>query len=274
MRLYWGLGVTAVLTALAGQAYAGAWTLEAGKGQLIMTGLYQSADHLWNNRGNKQPQAEYQKYELNPYMEYGLADGLTVGANLSLQRAQQDATSVTSSESNWGIGDSEFFVRKRLWQRDGFILSSESLIKLPSPEFSHDGAPGIGSPNPDMGTGLSAGYGFSAHGLNHFAALDTQYRYRFGRQKDQLKIATTVGISTSEKWMVMPQAFFTYRISDPKTASFTQSSGDDYNQIRLQLSTVYKVREDVSLQFGGFHDVSGKNSGIGKGVLFSVWKQF
>lgn len=274
MRLYSGLCCAILVSVAAGQAYGGAWTQEEGSGQLIATGLYYTADRLWNNRGKKQPQPTYRKYEFNPYLEYGLADGITIGANLSLQRAQQEGTSTSASQSNWGLGDSEFFVRKRLWQRDSFIVSSESMVKLPSPGASHNDSPAIGGDHPDIGTGLSAGYGFAAGGLNHFANLDTQYRYRFGRQKDQVRLAATLGIHTTERWMLMPQVFATYRVSDPRATTFTQSSADDYNQLRLQLSAVYKLRDDVSLQFGGFSDVSGKNAGIGKGILIALWKTF
>lgn len=255
------------LSAIAADAQAGAWTQASGSGVAIVNGSYYSTDKLYNNGGNKQSQATYSKYELNPYLEYGLWDGVTAGANLSLQRAHQ------SSDSNWGLSDSEFFLRKRLWQGSGFIISAEPMVKLPSPEAA-DSSPKIGGTHPDAGLGLSGGYGFSTGKLNHFAGLDTQYRHRFGRPRDQLRISGTVGISVTERLMIMPQAFLTYRTSNPGTASFTQSSGDDYNLAKLQLSAVYKMSDGVSLQLGGFAHVDGKNVGSGNGVLVAVWKQF
>lgn len=265
MRLH--LPVFASVMLLTAQAFAGAWTQDAGKGQLIVNGLYYTTDTLYNNQGNKNSQARYSKYELNPYLEYGLADGITVGSNLSLQRASQ------SGQSNWGIGDSEFFLRARLWQRDGFVLSAEPMFKLPSPEDSRE-TPQLGGRHPDVGMGLSAGYGFSAWGQNHFADLDVGYRYRFADPKDQVKIAATVGLGVTSNWMVMPQAFATLRASKPDVVSFTQSSGDDYNLVKLQLSAVYKYSDTTSLQFGAFSHFDGRNVGAGEGVLLSVWKKF
>src|SRR5690606_35010133 len=121
-----------------------------------VTGSYYSTDQLWNNAGNKTPQAQYSNYIVNPYLEYGLADGITVGANLLFMRAQQD---LVPEQSNWGMGDSEFFVRGRLWQHGGLVIPAEPMVKLPSPESSRD-LPVIGSRHPDAGLGLAAGYVF------------------------------------------------------------------------------------------------------------------
>jgi protein XagA len=258
---------------MASQAYAGAWTQPKGQGQVIVSGLYYSTDALYNNQGNKQSQANYRKYEMNPYLEYGWLENVTVGANLMLQRAHQDGTMGSAAQTNWGIGDSEFFIRSKLWEKDGLVFSAEPMIKLPSPEPG-DELPQLGGRHPDAGLGFSAGYGFSTNGRNHFANLDAQYRYRFGRPENQIKLAATLGVSLTEKWMILPQAFITRRAATPDTTTFTQSSGDDYNLTKLQLSAVYKLTDDIMLQGGGFIHAGGRNVGAGNGVLFSVWKKF
>lgn len=248
-------------------AFAGAWTQPESHAFLALTGSYYRTDELYNNRGDTQSQATYSKYELNPYFEYGLWDGVTLGANVLLQRAHQ------SSDTNWGLSDTELFVRGRLWQKDGFVLSAEPMVKLPSPE-SADDQPRLGGSHPDAGMGLSAGYGFTAWGLNHFADIDAQYRHRFGDPKDQARFAGTLGIRLCERFILMPQVFITQRLDTPTTATFTQSSADDYNLVKLQLSGVYKATDDVSVQVGGFTHQAGKNTGAGSGALFSVWKNF
>lgn len=248
-------------------AHAGAWTQPAGKGQVIVTGLYSSADSFYNTTGSKQSQATYRKFELNPYLEYGLTDRVTLGANLSLQRASQ------SNDTNWGVGDSEFFARFRVAQLRGFVISMQPLVKLPSPESSN-ASPALGGRHPDAEMGASLGYGFDLFGQHHFANLDSGYRYRFGDPKDQLKLAATAGFSLTPQWMVMPQFFLTRRMSAPASAGFTQSSGDDYNENKLQLSVVYKLDERWSLQAGAFTNLRGKNIGDGDGAILSVWRSF
>jgi hypothetical protein len=266
--------ITAIaLSLLSANAYAGAWTQSQGTGLAILGGTYYNADHLYNNNGDRRNQPTYSKYELSPYLEYGVTDAITVGTNLSLQRAHQDGAAGSSDQTHWGVGDSEFFLRGRLYQHNGFVVAAEPMIKLPSPESSGS-QPKLGGSHPDAGMGLSAGYGFKAYGQNHFADLDTQYRHRFGAPKDQVKIAGTVGVGLSDRWILMPQAFITQRTSSPAVATFTQSSGDDYNEFKLQLSAVYKASDDISIQVGGFSDVDGKNVGEGRGVLVALWKKF
>ena len=274
MRSYLRLLIPLAFAFVIKQAYAGAWTQAQGQGQIILTGDYYFANDSYTNAGNEQSQPAYRKFELNPYVEYGYSDSITLGANVSLQRASQSHTSTAPSQTNWGLGDSEFFIRKRLWQGSGFVVSVEPLVKLPSPQSSGQDAPLLGGAHPDVAMGLSGGYGFSVFGQNHFIGIDTQYRYRFGPQRDQLKLTATAGFHMSERWMVMPQLFRTYRVSTPSVTTYTNSSADDYNATRLQLSGVYSLNDATSLQLGGFDDVNGKNTGHGKGVLLAIWKKF
>jgi len=259
------------LAALPFRAFASAWTQNQGSGQAILTGTYYDTSSYWSNQGHKQSEPTYSQYDLNPYIEYGLTSDITVGTNFFLLRDHQDGSTTGTSQTSWGLGDSEFFLRKRLWQGDGLVFSAQPMVKLPSPT---DTMPKLGGSSPDAGLGLSGGYSFIAWGLQDFADIDTQYRHRFGTPKDQVNLAGTVGISVSPSWMIMPQTFFTYRTTTPTNAVFTNSGADDYNLITMQLSAVYKVTDETSLQFGGFDHVAGRNTGSGDGVLFAVWKKF
>jgi hypothetical protein len=257
-------------------AYGGAWTQDAGKGQIIISQSYYQTTKFRDNSGRKQSQAKYQKHEFNPYLEYGLYDGVTVGANLFLQHASQlpGGTNLEPNNYNYGIGDSEFFIRTRLWQQDGFVLSAEPMVKLHSP-FSFDKQPAIGSNHPDTGVTFSAGYGFSAYGLNHFANIDLGYRYRFGKEKDQIKFAASLGVSVHEQLMIMPQIFVTRRTDSGNSgAAYVESSSNDYNLTKLQLSAIYKMDEQTSWQLGGFYHAHARNTGTGNGLMLAWWRRF
>lgn len=251
--------------------YSGAWTQAKGSGQLILNGWYYTTDSYYDNSGSETSQGTYRKYELNPYLEYGLMDGVTLGANLSLLRASQDVAG--GDISNYGVGDSEFFARFRLWEDYGFVISAEPLVKLPSPEPSNE-TPSLGGRHPDAGLSLAAGYGFSMLGYHHYADVNAGYRHRFGEPKNQILYSATIGVTVAPRWVIMPQAFITQRTNDPSVATYTQSSGDDFDLTKLQLSAVYKYSHDTSVQMGGFSHVDGKNTGAGGGALLSVWKKF
>lgn len=270
MRIRYFLGFT-LLPLMSSAAYAAAWTQDSGKGIVIVTGSYYESPKIFNNSGNTQASPNFHKYELNPYVEYGLYDDVTLGASFSLQRAQQNVPG-NSDLSNFGVGESEFFGRYRFYQKDGLVASVQPFFKLPPP--ATDERPPLGSPNGDVGLGGSVGYNMSIFGYQDFMNLDAQYRHRLGNQRDQIRFAATMGVGVAQDWMVMPQAFVTLRTSDPGVTSVTQSNADDYSVTRLQLSGVYSLDEETKLQAGAFSDVAGKNTGVGRGMLLSVWQNF
>src|SRR5690606_13927381 len=169
---------------------------------------------------------------------------------------------------------SEFFLRKRLWQKDGLIISAEPMVKAPA-LIAYDDFPQVGNNRADIGLTLSGGYSFKALGQYHFANLDTGYRYRFSKQKDQIRIAATVGINLDNQWTVMPQLFITRRTSSPAVGpAFNENPANDYNLTKVQLSSIYKMWDDTALQVGGFYHVDARNSSLGGGVLISLWDFF
>lgn len=259
-----------IFSLFAVEAYAGAWTQDRGKGQIILTTLYYATDELYNNQGRSQPQSDYSKYELNPYVEYGLLDGVTIGGNFSIQYAVQESGGAIT-QTNWGLGDSELFVRLRLLERDGFALSIEPLMKLPSPDSD---VPQLGGDDMDAALDISGGYSFSYAGLHHFLGLDAQWRERFGEPENQIRFSATAGIGVTETLTFMPQLFVTLRTKTPDTVTFTQSSGDDYNLYKLQLSLLYRLNDTLTLQGGAFSHLGGRNTGGGGGMMLALWKRF
>ena len=192
-------GLIALVPLFSSPAFAGAWTQTAGDTKIILTTSYYESPKIFNNSGHTQAAPNYHKFELNPYIEYGLYDDVTLGASFSLQRAQQNVVG-GRDQSHTGIGESEFFLRKRLYNQKGVVLSVQPFFTLPPPVA--DAQPLLGSPNGDMGLGGSAGYGAMVFGYQDFANIDTEYRHRFGSQKDQIKTAFTVGIGVAPQWMV------------------------------------------------------------------------
>ncbi len=274
MRRYLYLFVTVALLVpiVIAPAQASGWAQKSGKWLVIQNNSFYYNNRYFDESGkNKSLGGYYRKYELNPYFEYGVTDEITVGANLFASRAEQQNSS--GYFSNYGVGDSEIFSRFRLWQSGGFSFSTEAMVKLKS--FTNEQKqPQIGSKNYDIGGGLSGGYGFSAYGENHFVNVDAGYRHRYGAPHDQLKFAVTAGVSLNKKWQIIPQVFVTSSTGKPQQALFTQSSSDDYNLTKLQISALYKVSSELSLQAGVFKDIAGRNVGDGRGGFFAIQKSF
>ena len=248
------------------KAFAAAWTQAQQQGIVILSSSNYRSKEYYDDLGIRHSQDSYSKQEQNIYAEYGLRDWLTLGGSASFTSAQQGAY------SSYGVDDSEFFLRTRLWQADGFVFSVAPIVKLPSPA-SRNLNPVIGSSTPSAGLQLSGGYGFEALGQHHYAALDATYYHRLGEPQDQLKLDATLGIGITSKWTLMPQLFITRRMGSG-AAGFTQSSGDDYNLSTLRVSAVYAWDDVTSVQFGAYEDISARNAGTGKGIVASVWRKF
>lgn len=248
-------------------AFAGAWVQDAGAWQVITTASHYSTKERFDNNGNRVSQPRYSKYEINPYIEYGMWDHTTIGANLFLQRAE------SSGQTNYGIGDTEFFARTRLWHNDKAVISIQPMIKLPG-IYENRNTPKIGSDKMDVGASLIGGYSFDAIGMNHFSEIELGYRNRFGAPENQTIANFTLGSHVAQDWMVLAQSLNTFRAGYNAGAAYTQSSGDDYTLNKLQLSAVYKLNEQISLQGGGYHVLDGKNTGTGQGAIFALWTRF
>lgn len=261
------------LLIISSNVYASGWTQKSGHGLLINNFSYYSTSHYFDANGDRKPlNGNYTKYEMNPYIEYGISDNTTIGANIFLSRVFQKNTIASSNATNYGLGDSELFIRHRIWQGNGFSFAVEPLIKLPSLQ-KYTIEPKVGSTTFDAGLTTSSGYSFKAFEKHHFANIDISYRHSFGPLSDRVKIDTSVGFSVSEDLILLPQLFITSRLSSAISPS-NNTSADNYSLRKLQLSAIYKLTPDFSLQAGVFSNISGRNTGGGNGGLFAVHKVF
>lgn len=251
----------------AAHANPGAWVMPEGKGQVITNASYYVSKHRFNNNGDKVAQPTYSKWELNPYLEYGMWDHTTIGANMFLQRAND------SANSNYGVGDVEVFARSRLWHNDRAVISLQPLLKIPG-IYENKRSPKIGSEHMDIGLSVLGGMNFETFGFKQYGELEVGARNRFGKPENQYIVNATLGTNLTDDVQVLLQTFNTLRATDPSVATFTQSPNDDYDLSKAQLSAVYTYNERISLQAGGFYHLAGTNVGNGAGALFSVWTRF
>lgn len=147
------------------------------------------------------------------------------------------------------------------------------MVKLPSLDKKSD-QPQIGNKNYDAGLTFSGGYSFKAWNLDHFINIDAGYRHRFGTPNDQLKFSATAGLSVRKDTKILTQIFSTTSIENPSNPAFTQSSGDDYDLTKLQISAMYEMENKLSVQVGAFSNLAGRNIGSGNGGLLAISKGF
>ena len=269
-----GIGISLSLLIHGAAAHAGAWTQPEGSGEAILNTLYFSSDGFWNANGDHSAQPEFTKFELNPYLEYGITQELTLGANLFLHTLTQENPATSRDNHNAGLGNSELFARYAFYQSDRSVLSLQPLIALPSAYDASD-APRSGSDSLDAEMSLLGGRNFNWLGQSHYAEARLGYRHRTdGDLHDQLRLDAKLGLRLSESWEIIPAVYSIWSINADQRGTFTEDGQQDYDLLKLEAMARYNLNARTYLQGGGFSHIYGRNVGDGIGLMLSLGTRF
>jgi len=249
-------------------AHAGAWLMPEGEGLAITQLTHFTSDSYWDARGARQSQDRFSKWEIQPYVEYGLTPNLTIGGSAYLQQVQQ------GGDKNRGIADPELFLRTIVWQRGAQVVSLQPLIKLPSRFEHNESNPRGGSASTDAE--LSLLYGHSLHLLSDRDYLDARigYRERTGNLNGQFKADIALGLSPSQHWQLIPAARYVRASIPEATPAFSESGELDYDLLKAELTIAYKLPSGNWLQATCFDHVSGVQTGDGRGLSLGYAVRF
>lgn len=291
----------------AGQVFAAAWTQARGKGQIVATLSGYLSSHYYDEDGkNTKSDVEFEKIEFNPFIEYGITNDLTVGLNPSLQKwnfEKKDGNSsifdfrqcgVFNNSNNIRVNsylfETDFFVRKKLLDRNNFVLSVQPLVKTPCLMMS-DGIIQLIENTADFELRLLGGYGFKWDpamlkgkrrpfaGQYHFINLEAAYRKRNEQFADQIKIDATAGFRFNEDLLFLGQIFSTFSNGKEPIRGIIGNTSlvaeeDDFYTVKAQIAAVRQMSRRTSLQLSLFKEVMGKNSGNGDGAALALWYSF
>lgn len=249
---------------------AAAWTLDQGRGQIINNFTYYSSDKYVDDHGNSSHQETYNKWEYNPYIEYGLTNAITLGLSPSFQYVSQKIFGTDQENAN--LADSEIFIRTRLYADGQNVISIQPLIKLPGAYSSSD-LPVLGQNQIDYELRLLYGRSFGDNG-RHYWNTEAAYRVRTETPGDEWRFATTLGYRVSDKWQILGEAQGIFAADGAGNSGFILSNAYDYDLVKLQLSGLYSFNPRWALQIGAFQTVYERNTGEGTGGLFSIWYRF
>ncbi len=121
-------GFLSILLLSSSAAYGGAWTIAPQKWEIYQDVTYYSTDHFYDTRGQRIEQPRYTKLESGSRLEYGFRDDLTLGAATLLTAVNHTVINGTSriSGTNYGLTDPKLYARKRLWQDDTSVFSTQA----------------------------------------------------------------------------------------------------------------------------------------------------
>ena len=242
-------------------AFAGAWTLPQGTGQVIET-LYG-----WTGFGppwGGNPPVSQSRFDAQTYAQYGLTDSITIFGQTAFEHyALGDPTPDTYN----GLDYSDVGLRAKLWSTGEWVFSAEGTAFIPG---AHDPK----APAQEGNTGwagearLDAGGNFKVGSTPGFVDAEAGYRLRTEGPPDEWHGDLTVGFKFTPKIMLMLQDFTT--ISTPSTnATFSA-----WRQSVVEASLVYALDDKWSVQVGVFSTVWTVKTNTQHGLALAVWRSF
>ena len=242
-------------------AFAGAWTLPQGTGQVITT-LYG-----WTGFGppwGGNPPANQSRFDAQTYAQFGLTDSLTVFGETAFEHY---SIGQPTPDTYNGLDYSGLGLRTKLWSTGEWVFSGEATAFIPG---AHDAK----APAQEGNTGwagearLNAGRNFTLWWVPGFVDAEVAYRLRTEGPPDEWHGDLTVGFKFTPQIMLLLQDFTTVTMAtkDPTFPAW-RSSG-------VEASVVYALNDKWSLQAGVFSTVWTVKTNTEHGVTVAVWRNF
>lgn len=251
-----------VLAAGVSSAFAGAWTLPEGKGQVIVSGLYAEAAEAFGEKGSREAIPVFRKADLSAYVEYGLTDWLTA---IGQAEAQSFAANRPPTFGNAQFALGMAGARVRLWHDDRAVVSAELAARF---EPGEDGSLLSGLSGGGIDLRLLGGYGFALGDWPSFVNGEVAYRPHLEDGDGEVRLDLTLGTRPRERLLLLAQSF---------NALSAELSGDlagGRAEHKLHVSAVYDLTETLSVQVGGLATVAGRHSLRERGLVTALWFRF
>jgi len=244
-------------------AWAGAWLMPPGAGQIIASTAFSGSTRAFDAQGHLIPVPSYDKFELGGYLEYGLTDWLTLIAAPAYDRIRQPPPAASYE----GPGESEIGARIGLYRSDMAAISFEAGLRTPGASLNDTLEPFQPRRAAALDLRFLAGRNFEIGEMTGFAEVQAGYRFYAEKQPGEFLVDLTLGLRPTPHLLVLLQSFSS--ISNGSGGGFRHNSWH-----KLQPSLVYDLSPQWSLQIGGFITVAGVNSGRELGPLVGVWYRF
>ena len=257
------LGVLAAAIAIAGPAarpaWAGAWTLPEGTGQVIVKTSYSGADWVFDAAGQVRKADRFRKTEIEAFLEHGWRDNLTLLAKPVFQRVR------SGEDRQTGLSSLEAGARVRLGRLGAArIASAQASIILPGRDFDRT-APLLTSGHTDYEARVLYGDSGTVLGLEGYFDGQLAYRRRGGPPADELRLDLTVGVDLSERWS-LTGASETIATQGEARAPYTH-----YRSQKLQAALRLDLGRGRWIEAGARHTFAGLAALRETGGFVSVW---
>ena len=245
-------------------SYAGAWTLEYGKVEVISTTAVEY-QHGTNRLLGDDIHYHVQTLDGNNMFEYGMSDSLTLGLvpeAMITHYSIDDGISDHTNTANTIAG--QLYARQRVWYNDNTVFSLQPMIGRSSTALDYYNSKHFAENDAEMR--LLVGRNIPIKGINNF--LDVQVAYRkYFNNGDEYHIDSTFGSRPIDPVLFMVQEF--------RTVPITSSTGTLSDTVdKVQLSAVIPLYGLFSLQMGVSRHWLEHESMAGNGVMMAIWMKW
>ena len=247
-----------------GHGDASAWLQPQGHAQVITTFTYHSSRGSFDDKGNSVT-LQYQRFELAPYIEYGAATWLTLGAEPRYQWAQSG--SGAARQTSDGMGDVDVFARVPLLKFGPWVTSIQGTAIF-ADVYDRLRRPAPGTGRDAYEARLLVGRNLSPRSASHFN-LEAGYRMGQAGVADQIRFDGALGLKRWRRWLFLQEIFITQSIGDGDGVP-----GHAYDLTKLRSSAVYSLTEHLGIQAGYERDIAGSGVSLGDTGLVAIWAQF
>lgn len=247
-----------------GLAHAAAWTLDKGKGLVILKSTFDGANQQFDGGGSLESTAHYRKFELEALIEYGFTDWAT-----GFLKPTFESVSVgePTPGNHTGLGYSSVGIRTRLYNSEDTVLSVQAELLGPGAFDQNDPAE-IGNTGVNFDLRALGVHEFGLWGKKAYVNLEAGYRWRADGPPNEFRFDTAFGLRPTERLLLLAQTFTV--IGDG-----TASNGFSWlTYTKLQPSIVYDLNDAWSVQFGGYSTVAGRNALQENALFAAVWRRF
>ena len=262
----WGVVFVFAVLAIPVTAYAGAWNLPPGDGQIITTYNYTQADEAYTDIEGLDTEVEFTKSEVRVFYEHGLTKYVTAVVNAAHQTIGFNG--LQSSINFSDFDKTELGLRYEIMRREGLAVSVQGSYILGGgpPESILD----IGSRKDSFE--LRGLWGQSKEFENYVIFFDAQaaIRARNTERLEDWRADLTLGWKDKKKWMALLQAYHTERASFGRDG-FTVPI---QKRTKLQASLVYEYKKNRLVQFGYLQTLGGRNIVKEQTLSLGTWIRY
>lgn len=267
----------ATVPAAAGTAFASPWSQATGHGQAVVKlSSYRTATAFDRNGDRRPLGGTFVRYDLNPYVEYGLTPRTTAFANLTLSTLASDFGG--STDRSFGLGDQEFGLRYRLSDTNSgqSVITAQGFVKLPA--YNPRTSPAPGNNQVDVEGRLLFGHSMGLGPMNLWLVAAPGYHWRADSPANEWRADLTIGVKPpSDRWMVALESLWLRSvgpIGDSLGAGGNPGASESFMRWRKQLSAAYFIRPSWGVTAGVYRDFAGANVARGHGAFAGVWIRF